>query len=237
MARVARVPGEARTVAQAHSTTLRFVATHALSFTFLTSWLRGLESRTNVGPITLVSDVLARCESLLLESQVQFVMSHAHPDSSSELLAQDYPFVRVGSVTLIPVSAPDSTRHPRHRLERATAKSPLPVLSYSPESGIGRILREVRGAALERCPTQSVFQAHLATVLRTVALDGRGMAWLPRTLIQEDLDTGRLVEAAPRDCVEMEARLYHDRAPMGKAAEDFWTAACADATSAPDGQR
>ena len=238
MARVARVPGEARTVAQAHSTTLRFVATHALSFTFLTSWLRGLESRTNVGPITLVSDVLARCESLLLESQVQFVMSHAHPDSSSELLAQDYPFVRVGSVTLIPVSAPDSTRHPRHRLERATAKSPLPVLSYSPESAIGRILREVRGAALERCPTQSVFQAHLASVLRTVALDGRGMAWLPRTLIQEDLETGRLIEAAPRDwCVEMEVRLYRDRAAMGKAAEDFWAAACADVTANPDGKR
>jgi len=236
--RVARVPGEARTVAQAHSTTLRFAATHALSFTFLTSWLRGLESRTSVGPVTLVSDVLARCEALLLESQVQFMMSHAHADSSSELLAQDYPFVRVGSDTLIPVSAPDSTRRARHRLDRATPESPLPVLSYSPESGIGRILREVRGAALERCPTQSVFQAHLATVLRTVALDGRGMAWLPRTLIQEDLETGRLIEAAPRDwCVEMEVRLYRDRAAMGKAAEDFWAAACADVTANPDGKR
>ena len=108
MARVARVPGEARAVAEAHSTTLRFAATHALSFTFLTGWLRGLESRTTVGPITLVSDVFARCEAMLLESQVQFVMSHAHPQSSSELLAQDFPFVRVGSDMLIPVSAPDS---------------------------------------------------------------------------------------------------------------------------------
>ena len=145
--------------------------------------------------------------------------------------------MRVGGDTLIPVSAPDSTRRPRHELGNATLKSPLSVLSYSPESGIGGILREVRGAALERCPTQSVFQAHLASVLRTVALYGRGMAWLPRTLIQDDLDTGRLIEAAPRDwCVEMEVRLYRDRGPMGKAAEDFWAAASANATSAPDGQ-
>ena len=43
MARVARVPGEAKAVAEAHSTTLRFAATHALSFTFLPGWLRGLE--------------------------------------------------------------------------------------------------------------------------------------------------------------------------------------------------
>ncbi len=84
-ARVARVPGEARAVVEVHSTTLRFAATHALSFTFMPGWLRGLESRTTVGPVTLVSDVFARCEAMLLQSQVQFVLSHAHPLSSSEL--------------------------------------------------------------------------------------------------------------------------------------------------------
>ena len=42
VARVARVPGEARTVAQAHSTTLRFAATHALSFTFRRSGHAGI---------------------------------------------------------------------------------------------------------------------------------------------------------------------------------------------------
>jgi len=236
MTRVARVPGEARAVAQSQTSTLRFAATHALSFTFLSGWLRGLESSTSIGPITLVSDVLARCESLLLESQVQFVVSHAHPQSSSELLAQDFPFVRVGSDLLIPVSATDSAGQPRYHLASATAKSPVPVLSYNSESGIGRILREVRGPALERCHTQSVFKAHLASVLRTMALDGRGMAWLPRTLIGADLAACRLVEAAPREwSIEMEVRLYRDRALMGRTAEDFWATVCATATSAPDG--
>ena len=233
MARVARVPGEAKAVAEAHSTTLRFAATHALSFTFLTGWLQGLEARTPVGPITLVSDVLARCEAMLLASQVQFVMSHAHPQSSSELMAQDFPFVRVGSDRLIPVSAPDAAGRARHPLTPATPGSAVKVLSYSPESGLGRILREVRGMALERCPTQSVLEAHLASVLRTLALGGRGMAWLPQTLIAEDLASGRLVEAAPEDwCIELEIRLYRDRSPLGKAAEEFW-AAVGPATDAP----
>ena len=228
MARVARVPGEARAVVEAHSTALRFAATHALSFTFLTGWLHGLESRTTVGTITLVSDVLARCEAMLLESQVQFVMSHAHPQSSSELLVQGFPFMRVGSDMLIPVSAPDASGRPRYPLAQATPSSLLPLLSYSTESGLGRILREVRGAALERCPAHSVFTAHLASVLRTMALDGRGMAWLPQTLIREDLASGRLIEAAPQEwTLELEIRLYRDRSPMGKAAEEFWSAVCA----------
>jgi len=234
MARVARIPGEARAVAESHSTTLRFAATHALSFTFLTTWLHGLESRTTFGPITLVSDVLVRCETMLLESQVQFVMSHAHPQSSSELLARDFPFVCVGRDMLIPVSAPDSAGRARYPLAHATQASPLPVLSYSAESGIGRILREVRGAALERCPAHSVFKAHLASVLRTMALDARGMAWLPQTLIAEDLASGRLLEAAPRDWwIEMEIRLYRDRSPLGRTGEDFWTAVSASAPSGP----
>jgi DNA-binding transcriptional LysR family regulator len=226
--RVVRLPSEARAIAEASSTALRFAATHALSFTFLTGWLRGLEARTSVGTVTLVSDVLARCEAMLLESRVQFVMSHAHPQSSSELLAQHYPFARVGADLLIPVSAPTAAGRPCHMLADATSKSPLLVLSYSAESGLGRILREVRGEALQGTPTHSVFTAHLASVLRTMALDGRGIAWLPQTLIRDDLASGRLIEAAPKEwTIELEIRLYRDRAPLGKAAEEFWSAVCA----------
>jgi LysR family transcriptional regulator, hypochlorite-specific transcription factor HypT len=233
MGRVVRLPGEARAIAEASSNALRFAATHALSFTFLTGWLQGLESRTRVGTITLVSDVLARCEAMLLESQVQFVMSHAHPRSSSELLAQHYPFVRVGADRLVPVSAPDMAGRPGHLLTNATSRAPLPMLSYSAESGLGRILREVRGEALQGWPTHRVFTAHLASVLRTMALDGRGIAWLPQTLVRDDLASGRLIEAAPQEwTIELEIRLYRDRATLGKAAEDFWSAVCAAAPRA-----
>ena len=98
------------------------------------------------------------------------------------------------------------------------------MLSYSAESGIGRILRDVRGAALERWPAQSVFKAHLASVLRTMALDGRGMAWLPHTLIGDDLASGRLVEAAPQEWRDRDGDSALPRPPSaGTAAEEFWT--------------
>ncbi len=228
LARVARVPGEARAVAEAHSTTLRFAATHALSFTFMPGWLRALEQRTRVGRVRLVSDVLQRCEAMLLHGQVQFVLCHAHPKVPGELQAQDYPSVCVGTDVLVPVSAPDAGGGARHSLARASASAPVPVLDYSPESGLGRILHELRGAARDRTPTQNVFTAHLASVLRTMALDGRGIAWLPRTLIADDLASGRLVEAAPPDRrIAMELRLFRDRAPLGRTGEDFWAAVCA----------
>jgi LysR family transcriptional regulator, hypochlorite-specific transcription factor HypT len=48
---------------------------------------------------------------------------------------------------------------------------------------LGRILRETKGPALDRLHAPNVLTAHLASVLRTMALDGRGLAWLPQLLI------------------------------------------------------
>ena len=55
------------------------IASLLVSFTFVPEWLRGLEVRASMGPIQLLSDVQPRCEALLLQSEVQFVLSHAHP--------------------------------------------------------------------------------------------------------------------------------------------------------------
>ena len=223
--RVARVPGEARIVAEASSVTLRIAATHALSFTFLPRWLRSLESKITLGPVQLVSDVLQRCEALMLQSKVQFVLSHAHPQAQGALDVDTYLSVQIGKDTLIPVSSPNEKGKPHHHLA-PQSDSIVPVLQYTTESGLGRIVRAVVGRQLESVPIRVAFTAHLASVLRTMALDGRGIAWLPETLVEEDITAGRLVAAAGNDWnIPLEIRLYRDQTPAGSAAEAFWSAA------------
>ncbi|MES3003678.1 MAG: LysR substrate-binding domain-containing protein [Pseudomonadota bacterium] len=227
LARVDRVPGEARVVAEANSVILRIASTHALSFTFLPRWLRGLEAKTTIGPVQLVSDVLQRCEALMLQSKVQFVLSHSHPQAAGALEGDGFLSTRVGDDLLIPVSAPDKRAKPRHQLGKRGAAE-VPVLQYTSESGLGRIVRAVVGKRLESLPVRVVFTAHLASVLRTMVLDGRGIAWLPRTLVDEDLANGRLVAAAGGDWnVPLEIRLYRERGAASGAAEAFWSAAAA----------
>jgi DNA-binding transcriptional LysR family regulator len=223
LARAAKIPGEAQAFHEAHSATLRMACTHALSFTFMPAWLRGLESHLAIGPVHLVSDVLARCEAMLLQSQVQFLLTHSHADVVSTLDAQNYPAIVVGHDLLIPVSAPDPQGEPQHVLGQGTAHKPVQLLSYSPESGLGRIVAQTQAPLLASVPTHSVFTAHLASVLRTMALGGRGLAWLPQSLIAEDLAKGLLVAAAPHAWrLPMEIRLYRDKAAMGKTGEAFW---------------
>lgn len=232
-AAVERIPGEARAVAQAHATTLRFAATHALSFTFVPRWLRALESRAPIGPIQLVSDVQQKCEALMLQRQAQFMLAHAHPGMRGPLDDAGFANVVVGADRLIPVSAPGADGRAAHRLPPGAGAPAVQLLSYSAESGLGRILRERKGPALDRLQASHVLTAHLASVLRTMVLDGRGLAWLPELLIGDDLARGRLVAAAPDDwTLDLEIRLYRDRAVLPEAAETFWQAARAG--PAPD---
>lgn len=225
--RIARVPGEARIVAEASAVTLRIAATHALSFTFLPRWLRGLESTMTLGPVQLVSDVLQRCEALMIQSKVQFVLSHAHPQAQGAMDDGAYLSALIGKDTLIPVSSPDAHGQPLFQLRTQTGSGEsVPVLLYTQESGLGRIVRAVAGKQLESVAVRVAFTAHLASVLRTMALDGRGIAWLPETLVEEDLATGKLIAAADQDWnIPLEIRLYRERSAAGSAAEAFWQTA------------
>lgn len=225
--RVARVPGEARMVVDASAVTLRIASTHALSFTFLPRWLRSLESSMTLGPVQLASDVLQRCEALLLQSKVQFVLSHAHPLAHGAMDDGAYLSALIGKDTLIPVSAPNATGQPLYQLKaQPSSAESVPLLQYTQESGLGRIIKAVAGKQLESVPTRVAFTAHLASVLRTMALDSRGIAWLPETLVEEDLALGKLVAVADKAWnIPLEIRLYRERNPAGTAAEAFWKTA------------
>ncbi|GAA0520431.1 LysR family transcriptional regulator [Pigmentiphaga sp. GD03639] len=225
LARVERIPDEARRVAQASSATLRFAATHALSLTFLPDWLRGLESGLSLGPIQLVSDVAQQCEALMTQGRAQFFLCHAHEQAPARLDASAYPSIKVGDDVLLPVCAPDRQGRPRFVLGGTSGKR-VPILAYSAESGLGRIVRAVHGAALARLRADVAVTAHLATVLQSMARSGRGVAWLPASLVRDELGEGKLMEAGePSWRIELDIRLYRRGAAEPAAAEAFWRAA------------
>lgn len=228
VARAARLPGDAKQVMEASAGTLRIASTHALSFTFLPQWLRSLETALTLGPVALTSDVLARCEAQMQEGKVHFVLAHAHPKAPGPLEGDAYVSAAIGTDRLIPVSRPTASGQPLHRIGNERAHKGMPVLAYSEESGMGRAVRAVLGRRLDAISAHAIFTAHLASVLRSMALDGRGIAWLPLTLVQDDLDAGRLVAAADAGWnVELEIRLYRQRDGIGRAADAFWEASLA----------
>jgi DNA-binding transcriptional LysR family regulator len=220
--RLAAAREAARGARDAAAATLRFAATHVLSLTFFPDWLRGLEPGLQFGRIQLVSDSLQACEEIMLQGRAQFLLCHGHAAVANRLDPAGFRFARIGTDTLLPVTVPDKAGKPRFALPRRPG-SPLPILDYSAESGLGRIVRALLGAALDEAGIEAVFTAHLAVVLKTMALAGRGIAWLPQSVIRDELDGGRLVAAGGRDWqVPVEMRLFRRREAQAGAAEAFW---------------
>jgi DNA-binding transcriptional LysR family regulator len=220
----AQLPEQAQAIASSRSSSLRFAATHALSLTFLPKWLRGLETKIPLGPIQLVSDVLQQCEALMQQNKVHFVLCHAHASLQTIFDINAYASVIVGTDTLIPVCA--NRLAGKKPLLDDPQKKPISLLQYSNESGLSRIVKSTQGSALEKLSADTVFTAHLATVLKTMALGGRGVAWLPTSLIEEDLNEGRLIKAGIRKWdVDVEIRLFRKLKAESEIAETLWLAA------------
>lgn len=210
----------ARAAHDLDAASLSFAATHVLSLTFFPRWLGGIEAQLRLGPIQTLSDSSQACEDLLLQRRVQFVLCHGHADVPGRLDDGTHPMRRLSDDLLMPVAAPGPDGAPLHALGAGGTPA---VLAYSDASGLGRIvqsrLRAMRGAGAEAV----VFTAHHAVLLRTLAIEGRGLAWLPMSLVADDLRSGALVDAGAGDWqIPVEIRLYRQPAAMAAAAESLW---------------
>lgn len=227
VSRSAGLPEQAQRIAAEASSTLRIAATHALSFVFLPQWLRALEAELQPGPISLVSDVFTRCEALLSQGKVQYALGHAHPQAPSTIDETGFESLCVGLDELLAVCKPRPDHTPMFSLD-AGDHAEIPLLGYSDESGLGRIVRAILGARLQARPNRSVLTAHLGSVLRSMALEGNGLAWLPRSLIQDDLTQGRLIDAGGSAWrIPLQIRLYRMRTSGNAGPDPLWRAALA----------
>jgi DNA-binding transcriptional LysR family regulator len=200
---------------------LSIAATHALSFTFFPKWVRSNESVLALGNLNLISDSMQACEQMMLRGDAQFLLCHHHQNMSSRLETAQFRSIVVGADTLVPLSAPRDGA-PRWRLRRG---KPIKYLAYSAQSGLGRIVAARWGAKDRAFALDTVFTSHLAATLLSMARAGDGVAWLPRTLAEEDISAGLLVEAGGPDlAIPIEIRLFRPVARQSAAAEKVWAA-------------
>jgi DNA-binding transcriptional LysR family regulator len=202
--------------AQTASETLRFASTHVLSLTFFPQWLRLLEmSSPMTSTVQLTADNMVACEKIMVEGRAQFLLCHHHPAASNRLTNDGFSSIELGADILVPVVAP--------ALSEINSQLRGPFLTYTSESGMGRILLAAWASVGKLPPAESVFASHVASVLAAMAREGRGIAWSPLSLVRDDLDTGRLVRAGvPSDEVPMEIRLFRPKSRQSPAAEALW---------------
>ncbi|WP_458160139.1 LysR family transcriptional regulator [Bradyrhizobium sp. 18BD] len=216
---------EAQELARGSSDVLKFASTNALSLTFFPDWLRGIETALSFVPnVQLVANHMEACERMLLAGEVHFLLCHHHPATVTALTTSQFRSAHVGDDCLIPASVPASRsgKTPRFKLP-GTDAAPVQFLSYRLESGMGKILDAVRSTSPLQAHLKPAFTSHLAKLLVTMVQAGRGMAWLPESLIADQLASGELVKAGGQEWeIPIEIHVFRPRSRLTPAAEAFW---------------
>ena len=216
---------EAQERARGASDVLKFASTNALSLTFFPDWLRRVETKLSFVPnVQLVANHMDACERTLLAGEAHFLLCHHHPSAATALMPSHFRSLHVGNDRLIPASVPLSgrSRKPRFKLP-GTENAPVQFLSFRPESGMGKILEAVLATSPMKAHLRTTFTSHLAKLLVTMVQAGRGMAWLPESLIADQLASGDLVAAGGQEWhIPIEIHVFRPKFRLAQAPESFW---------------
>ena len=140
-----------------------------------------------------------------------------HEDVPLRLPSAEFASVLIAHDRLIPCAAPGLVA------SGVASLADAPLLAYGSGSGLGRILRGVIGARLPKLLAAPALTADLAGSLRALCLDGRGAAWLPATLVEDDLASGRLLPFADASWeVPVAVQLFRPVMRLTPTAEEMW---------------
>ncbi|GGF37509.1 LysR family transcriptional regulator [Aliidongia dinghuensis] len=221
--RLNRAREEVRTAHDRAPKILRFITTHSLATTFLPAWLRSVEDLTGVVAMRLETARLDDCVAAMIGGQSDFMLAYTHPATPLPLDAEGFKSTVIGRDRLVPVSAPDADGRPLHPIPGQAADRKSGYLAYTLSSGFGRMIDLSLHGREGALHLTRVFESHLAGVLKIMARQGRGLAWLAAQDAAPDIDAGTLVIAGTDDwTIDLDVRIFRNSSRISPAAEHFW---------------
>jgi DNA-binding transcriptional LysR family regulator len=195
-----------------------------LSRTAVPGWLARVKRATGDFRLRLVTGSIAEGATALEQGGADFLLSFTHPRLPLVLDDQRFEGMTLGTDELVAVSAPRPDGRPLHTLP-GTARKPVPVLGYAPALALSQILQDGLGRSPRELHLHTVTESDFAESLHEQALQGVGLAWLPRGLVGNDLQGGRLVEADRKGtAIRFEIRLYRPRSARNELVQRIWAA-------------
>lgn len=197
---------------------LNLAATHALSYTFIPRWLMQVADPAEFGALNMVSDTQRQCLLLMQRAEASFFICHRGMSGAPILPERQFLSQVIGRDDLVPLSASDVSGRPRWRLGDAGA----PVIAYGPASGLHSII-DAHWARHGRPDMAPAMSSILAATNMEMAKAGHGIAFLPASLAEGDMQAGHLIQAGgPADHIPVEIAIYRPRSRLSPHGEAFW---------------
>lgn len=198
-----------------------------LSRTAAPQWLERVKRQVGEVRLRIVTGSIHEGATLLEQGGADFLLTFTHPRLPLLLDEQLFEGVTIGTDELVAVSAPRADRKPLHALP-GTARKPVPMLGYASTLALSQILQDGLTRSGKDLHLRTVTESDFAESLHAQALQGVGVAWLPRALVEDDLRAARLVAADKQaGGIAFEIRMYRPRKARSELADRIWRATAA----------
>ncbi len=172
-----------------------------------------------LGSVKRIDEVAERYAA----GEADLALSYRHPSLPRPAGFDELDAIEIADEPMIPVCAPQRRALPGYVLP-VVAGSPLVYLPYGRSSFIGRAVDDEVAARVSEVRPQKMFEDPLIFVLKELALQGMGVAWLPRSTIERNLGDGSLVRVAGPDWdIPLTVELLRRKKRLSEAAEAVWT--------------
>jgi LysR family transcriptional regulator, hypochlorite-specific transcription factor HypT len=173
----------------------------------------------------VIADNFHDCIEMLLHGACHILLCYRNVAVPNPLSASGCPGIAIDHDRLVAVSAPDKNGKPMHRLDANNANA-VAFLNYAPDAFLGKITASLLNNAASRMNLDLRYESAFAEAVRAQTLVGAGMAWLPRSLISNDLRDGRLVAAGENlPEADLEIWLYRSTLHSSRTVEKLWQTA------------
>lgn len=183
---------------------LQIAAAHSLVFGFFPEWIARL--RRDGLPLTtrLVATNVGEAVHSLREGTCDLILAYHDQDAAVQLVPDLFPSLYLGRSEMLPVCAADEQGAPLYDLDAGLS---VPLLAYSAGTFLGRSVNLLlRQRALR---SSIVHETAMADSLKAMALQGLGVAWVPRLSMNAELARGELVICGKEHWhIPLEIRLY-----------------------------
>ncbi|MFV3413178.1 LysR substrate-binding domain-containing protein [Pseudomonas nitroreducens] len=183
---------------------LQFAAAHSLALGFFPAWISRLRSEGLNIASRLVATNVGEAVHLLREGGCDLMMAFYDPDAALQMDPDVFPSLHLGRTEMLPVCAVNSAGVPLYDLDSGQS---VPLLAYSAGAFLGRGVNLLLRQRNLRYTT--VYETAMADSLKSMALQGMGVAWVPRLSMESELARGELALCGgPHWIVPQEIRLY-----------------------------
>ena len=183
---------------------LQIAAAHSLTLGFFPEWIARLRREGLPLNTRLVATNVGEAVHSLREGGCDLILAYYDPDAALQMDPEIFPSLHLGVTSMLPVCGVGEDGAPLFDLDSGQS---VPLLAYTAGAFLGRSVNLLLRQRALRSTT--VYETAMADSLKSMALQGMGVAWVPRLSVTAELARGELVVCGDEQWqVPLEIRLH-----------------------------